>query len=121
MKLNNFIENLKEDLDFDSSSDDQVKWYCLKLVIRKFTISYCKIRAKNNRKIKNDLENKLKDLQNDLNNYDKVQEYNKTKSELDEMYKKFVGNTKLRSKCTWHEKGEKSTIFLSDLEKNRAF
>ena len=121
MKLNNFIENLKEDLDFDSSSDDQVKWYCLKLVIRKFTISYCKIRAKNNRKIKNDFENKLKDLQNDLNNYDKVQEYNKTKSELDEMYKKFVDNTKLRSKCTWHEKGEKSTIFLSDLEKKRAF
>lgn len=37
------------------------------------------------------------------------------------MYKKFVDNTKLRSKCTWHEKGEKSTIFLSDLEKNRAF
>ena len=41
----------------------------MKFEIRKFTISYFKIRAKNNRKIKNDLENKLKGLENDLNNY----------------------------------------------------
>ena len=61
---------------------------------RKFTISYSKIRAKNNRKIKNDLENKLKDLENDLNNYDKLQKYNKIKFELEEIYEKSVKGTK---------------------------
>ena len=35
----------------------------MKFKIRKLTISYSKILAKNNRKIKNDLENQLKDLE----------------------------------------------------------
>ena len=65
----NFIENLKEDLDSENSFDDQVKWEYLKFEIQKFRILYSKIHAKNNRKIKNDLEIKLKDLENNLNNY----------------------------------------------------
>ena len=87
---------------------------------RKFTISYSKIRAKNNRKIKNDLENKLKNLENDLNNYNKLQKYNKIKSELEEIYEKFVESAKVRSKCTWYEEGEKSTKYFLNLEKKRA-
>ena len=55
----------------------------IKLESRKATISYSKIRARNNRKIKNDLENKSKDLENDLNEYDKLQKHNKIKSELE--------------------------------------
>ena len=62
--------------------------------IRKFTISYSKVRAKNNRKIKNDLQSNLKDLENNLNNYDKFQKYNKLKSELEEIYEKFVEGAK---------------------------
>ena len=84
----------------------------MKFEIRKFTTSYFKMRPKNNRKIKNDLENKLKDLENDLNNYDKLQKYNKIKSELEELCEKFVEGAKARSKCTWYEEGEKSTKFL---------
>ena len=57
----------------------------MKFQIRKFTISYSKIRAKNNRRIKNDLESKLKDLENDLNNYDQLQKYNEIKSELEKI------------------------------------
>ena len=45
----------------------------MKFEMRKFAISYSKIRAKNNGKIKKDPENKLKDLENDLNNHDKLQ------------------------------------------------
>ena len=70
--LKNFFENLKEDLNSENSFDEQVKWEYMKFEIRKFTISYSKISAKDNRKIKHDLENKLKDLENDLNNYDKL-------------------------------------------------
>ena len=39
-------------------------------------ISYFKIRIKNKRKIKTNLGNQLKDLENDLNNYDKLQKLN---------------------------------------------
>ena len=78
----------------------------MKFQIRKFTISYSKICAKSNRRIKNDLENKLKDLEND---YDQLQKYNEIKSELEKIYEKFVEGVKLRSKCPWYKEGEKST------------
>ena len=55
----------------------------MKFQIQKFTISYSKIRVKNNRRIKKDLENKSKDLENDLNNYDQLQKYNEIKFELE--------------------------------------
>ena len=81
---------------FGNFFDDQVKWEYMKFEIRKFTISYSKIRSKNNRKIKDDLENKLKDLEIDLNNYDKLQKYNKIKSKLEEIFEKFVEGAKVR-------------------------
>ena len=49
---------MNEDLVSGNSVGEQAKWKYLKFEIRKFT--------KNNRKIKNDLQNKLKDLENDL-------------------------------------------------------
>ena len=91
-KLKNFIENLKEDLDSEHSFDEQVKWEYMKFEIRRFTISYCKIRSKNNRKIKNDLENKLKDLENDLNNYDKQIMINYDKLKLNPNLEKYMKN-----------------------------
>ena len=92
----------------------------MKFQIRKFTISYSKIRAKNNRRIKKDLENKLKDLENDLNNCDQLQKYNEIKPELEKIYEKFGEGAKVRSKCTWYEEGEKSKKFFLNLEKKRA-
>ena len=92
----------------------------MKSEIQKFTISYSKIRAKNNRKTKNDLENKLKDLENDLSNFDKLQKYNKIKSELEEIYEKFVEGVKVKNKYTWYKEREKSTKFFLNLEKKRA-
>ena len=83
----------------------------MKFQIQKFTTSNSKIRAKNNRRIKNDLENKLKDLENDLNNYDQLQIY-EIKSEVEQIYEKCVEEEKVRSKCTWYEEGEKSPKFF---------
>ena len=71
--------------------------------------------SKSNRKIKNDLESKLKDLEIDLNNYDKPQKHNKIKSQLEEIYEKFVDDAKITSKCTWYGEEEKSTKFFLNL------
>ena len=92
----------------------------MKFEIRKFTISYSKIRAKNNRKIKNDLENKLKDFDNDLSNHNKLQKYSKFKSELEEIHEKFVEGAKIRSKCTCYEEGEKPRQFFLNLQKKES-
>ena len=67
-----------------------MKWEYIKFEIQTFAISNSKIYVKSNRKIKSDLENKLKDLENDSNNYDKIQKCSKTKFELEEIYKKFL-------------------------------
>ena len=52
--------------------------------------------------------------------YDKLQKYNKIKSELEEIYEKFEEGAKVRSKCAWYEEGEKSTKFFLNSEKKRA-
>ena len=57
----------------------------MKFQIWQITISFSKIRAKNNWRITNDLENKLKDLENDLNNYYQLQKYNEIKSKLEKI------------------------------------
>ena len=119
-KLKIFIENQKEDMNSEHYFNYQVKQEYMKFQIQKFTILYSKIPAKNNRKIKSDLENKIKDLENDLNNYNKLQKYSKIKSDFEEIYEKFVEATKVRSKCTWYEEGEKSTKFFLYLERKRA-
>ena len=71
-----------------------MKWEYITFQIRK-------IRAKNTRRIKNDLEKKFKDLENDLKNDDELQKYNEIKSELEKIY-------------------EKSTKFFLNLERKRA-
>ena len=113
-------KNFIEDLNSENSFDDQVMWDYIKFQIRKFTISYSKIRVKNTRRIKDDLEKKLKDLQNDLNSDDQLQKYNEIKSELEKIYEKFVEGAKVRIKCTWYEEGGKSTKFFLNLERKRA-
>ena len=54
--IENFIENLKVDLDSENSFNDKVELEYMKSEIRKFMISYSKIRKENNTKIKETLE-----------------------------------------------------------------
>ena len=78
----------------------------MKFQIRKFTISYSKKRIENDRRIKCDLENKLRDLETNLSNYDHLQKYNEIKSELEKICEKFVEGVKARSKCTRYKEDE---------------
>ena len=104
---------MKEGLNSENPFDDQVN-----LNIQKFTISHSEIRAKNNSKLTNDFKNKLKGPENDLKNYNKLQKYNKIKSQLEEIYEKFVKVQ--RGKCTLYEQREKSAKFFLNLEKKKA-
>ena len=50
-----------------------------------------------------------KEYKNDLNNSNKLQKYNKIKSELEQIHEKIREGAKVRSKCTWYKEEEKYT------------
>ena len=52
------------------------------------------MRCKTNRKIKNYLEKKLKGLEKGFSDYDNLQQHNKNKSKLEEIYKKICKRQK---------------------------
>ena len=52
-----------------------------------------------------------------MNNHE---EYNGSKTQLEQIYKIKANGIKIRSKCEWYEHGEKSSKFFLNLEKSRA-
>ena len=62
------------------------------------------------------LENKLKELEGNLNTEDNIQSYKYTKK-LDFIYNHIAESIMIRSKFDWYEHGEKPTKFFLNLEK----
>ena len=102
------------EFNIDTSLDNQLKWELLKYEIRRFTISYCKQRAKKHEAERKCIENKLKNLENVLDNYGNLISYRNIKNKIEEIYKKAEGS-RIRSKCLWYEEGEKSSKFFLNL------
>ena len=63
------------------------------------------------------LENKVKELEGNLNAENNIQSYNIYKKGLDSIYDHIAEDIRIRSKCDWYEHGEKSTKFFLNLEK----
>ena len=96
----------------------QLKQELLKYEVRKFTIKYTKHIAKEKQQLKTNLENQLKKLEGKLDE-DNLSKYDSVKNELDKIYSHIAEGARIRSKCNWHEHGEKSTKFFLSLEKQR--
>ena len=62
-------------LENDIYLSDQVKWKLLKYEICKFTISFSRKLAQNARKLQRDLEAKIKNLEQNITDEDKFNEY----------------------------------------------
>ena len=92
--------------------DAQMKWEFLKYEIRKFTIVYSKTAAKIRKQLEIDLEQKLKNLENNLTSEENRKLYNHYKNELETIYDPIADSIGIRSKCEWYEHGEKSTEFF---------
>ena len=65
------------------------------------------------------LENKLKELEGNLNMEDNIQSDNIYKIEFDSMYDHIAEDIRIQSRFDWYEHGEKSTKFFLNLEKKR--
>ena len=64
------------------------------------------------------LENQLKELEKNLDE-DNLSKYNSIENELDVIYDHITEGMRIRSKCNWYERGEKSKHFFLNLEKQR--
>ena len=62
------------------------------------------------------LEGKLKELEQNLNCDENLEQYGIYKNELNDIYNDISNGIKIRSKCDWYEFGEKSNKFFLNLE-----
>ena len=104
----------------DTYLTDQVKWELLKYEIRKSAINFSKKLAQNSRKLQRDLETKIKNLQQNIINEAKFNEYKTANDELQNIYDDIVTGVKIRSKCNWYRYGQKSTKYFLNLKKQKA-
>ena len=98
-----FLEKMKEHiptclnlLKKENILDDQARWDYLKYEVRKSSIKLSKAQAKKLRLERVLLEEKLKNLESNMNNHE---EYNGCKSQLEQTYKIKANGIKNRSKC----------------------
>ena len=79
-KIKNLIQTFDSNQNFISNA--QLKWELLKYEIRKFTINYSKKLAKERKENKTLLENKVRELEANLNTEDNIQSIMYTKKNL---------------------------------------
>ena len=75
------------------------------------------MRAKEERKRREELEATLKLLEKNLSNEENQCLYGKWKRDLEEIYDNIVKGIRIRSRCQWYQEGEKSAKFFLNLEK----
>ena len=112
-----FIHDAKERVVVEDVFDEQSQWEILKQEIRKFSIRYLKVIAKEKRKKEVELESKLKILDKSLSCDKDIEEYHKYKADLNESYDNIVEGVKIRSRCQWYKENEKSAKYFLNLEK----
>ena len=67
---------------------------------------------------KNSLEETLKYMEENTKGFQTNSHYLECQSKLNLIYEKKIDGIKVRSKCNWHESGEKSSKFFLNLEKH---
>ena len=63
---------------------------------------------------------KITELEKDIDSGKKFEEYDKTRNELEQINDKIAEGVRIRSNCSWHQYGEKSTKLFYGLEKKNA-
>ena len=128
--IQGIIEHKEEWLsEVNTTTDPREIWEYMKYKIRQYSMSYGKQRAKDRRERENKLEESLKTLEEKCDELEPgTEEYiqinnkiEEVRGELKEIDDYKVQGLILRSRCQWHEKGEKSNkYFLKLVSRNRA-
>ena len=117
--VNNKILEIKNNVHM---IDKNQFWEYVKCQIRTDTILYSSTKAKINRKIENDLRQKLQEFEKKLSSKNSIgeiefQEYTRTKADWEGHISRINHGIILRSKAKWVEEGEKNTKYFLNLEK----
>lgn len=123
-EINHLIPNVLKDLKKQMISNRQSIWEIMKYEIRKFTIKYSKIRAKEFRSKYSKLEKDIAEIEKKIDwvhDPRLLEKHDVLKGELNEYSNYVTEGIILRSKCKWYEEGEKSTKYFLSLEtRNKA-
>ena len=112
-------EIVKYDMELSEFNDPRIRWDYLKYRIRQFTWRYSIDKARGHREKRKASEQKkeLESLISTETEECSLQEYNKSRQDLEEIYNYNTGSIILRSKTDWYELGEKSTKYLLNFQK----
>ena len=99
--------------------DDVVRWEFLKYKMGQFSMTYSKEKAFERKSTRLTLAKKVNELEIRIrSNSDEalLDEYNKSKNELENLYNYITEGIILRSKVDWYEYGETSSKYFLSLE-----
>ena len=115
--MKTLIQKVIFSLENDTYLTDQLKCELLKYEICKFAINFSRKLAQNSPKFQTRLESKIKNLEQNITDEDKFNEYKTAKDELENLYDNIATGVKIRSKCDWYQYGEKSTKYFPNNKK----
>ena len=75
----------------------------------RFTVKLSKNLAQLRRREQSALENRLNILESNVSSNKMLEEYNKRKNKIEEIYGNIAEGFKIRSKISWYQEGEKSS------------
>ena len=119
-KMKKHILDTLKIIDQENQFNDQMKWEFLKFEIRKFSRTFSKQYAKEQRRKRENLEQTLNNFETNYHNFEENINYLECKHKLDDIYENIANGIKIRSKCNWYEYGEKSSKFFLNLEKSHS-
>ena len=108
-KLRNHILESLSILDLNEIRDYHIRWEYIKFEMRQFSIIFSKNLSKFLNAERDILEKELMNFKKSGSSYFDNEDYLACKTKLDKIYDKKVEGLRIRSKCDWYEKGEKST------------
>ena len=97
-------------------------WEYFKKKVKEYSISFCIARARDKRKLIEELEYRLKSLDDQLAKNGDTSKYDcrdMIKKELDMIYNDIAKGYQVRARARWVEHGERSTHYFLNLEKQR--
>ena len=119
----NAIKSLIKDLrnEYAQIENHSLLWDLFKMKIREYTISYAKYKAKENRKLEKDLQDRYTFLFKQLHETDDFveqfdEEFEKVKLQIEKVNEKKVNGIKIRSRAQFIEENECNTKYFLNLE-----
>ena len=114
------IDTIRTTITDNSEANPHLLWELLKYEMRKFSIKFSKKMSKISKFEKSKHEKVIKSFESSPQNNILEEDYELSKTWLENWYEEYTKGIILRSKSDWYEQGEKSTKYFLNLEKHNS-